>query len=250
MGSQPARVGCPAASGRSEGQASAEWNLGPAGASIRGRRSRISPPNRCCSCPSLPRRLRSPKGFETAEKLEFREQNYERAIEALRPLTAQPATRAEALLRIARLERRLNHPEAALAAYDRMSGKPRQPRWRALRAAGGGSALRVAGHAAEAAEQLRAALLEGRWPLQPRDFRVLLVRSESHPARGGRSPERCYGILVAASRGCTNSGNRRRGPARIPAAAKLSRTRRCWSGMRHPRGSRLCPRPPAGSAQA
>jgi hypothetical protein len=38
----------------------------------------------------------------------------------LQPLTQQPAARAEALLRIARLERRLNHPDAALAAYDRM----------------------------------------------------------------------------------------------------------------------------------
>jgi hypothetical protein len=34
-----------------------------------------------------------PKGFETAEKLEFREQNYDRAVEAFRPLTEQPATR-------------------------------------------------------------------------------------------------------------------------------------------------------------
>jgi tetratricopeptide (TPR) repeat protein len=61
-----------------------------------------------------------PDVFEAAAKFEFLEQNYERAIEALQPLTQQPAARAEALLRIARLERRLNHPDAALAAYDRM----------------------------------------------------------------------------------------------------------------------------------
>jgi signal transduction histidine kinase len=106
-----------------------------------------------------------PRGFETAEKLEFREQNYEGAIEALRPLAEQPSTRAEALLRIARVERRLNHQEAALAAYDRMSretaispdGVPY-----ALLAAGARCELRGG---AEAAEQLRAALLVGRWPL-------------------------------------------------------------------------------------
>lgn len=110
------------------------------------------------------------KVFETAERLEFREQNYDRAIEALRPLTGQPATRAEAWLRIARLERRRNHPEAALAAYDRMSpetgvspdGVPY-----ALLAAGARCEL---SGAVKAAEQLRAALLEGRWPLHRETF--------------------------------------------------------------------------------
>jgi len=110
-----------------------------------------------------------PKAFETAEKLEFREQNYERAIEALRPLTGQSATRAEALLRIARLERRLNYPEAALASYGRMSretaispdGVPY-----ALLAAGARCELRGPTEAA----QLRAALLEGRWPLHRETF--------------------------------------------------------------------------------
>jgi signal transduction histidine kinase len=111
-----------------------------------------------------------PKGFETAEKLEFRDQNYERAIEALWPLTEQSATRAEALLRIARLERRLNHPEAALAAYDRMS------RETAISPDGVPYALLAAGarcelhDAVEAAEQLRAALLAGRWPLHRATF--------------------------------------------------------------------------------
>ena len=114
-----------------------------------------------------------PKGFETAEKLEFREQNYDRAIEALRPLTEQPATRAEAWLRIARLEHRLNHSEAALAAYDRMSresavssdGVPY-----ALLAAGARCELLAKTAAAEEADRLRAALLAGRWPLQRETF--------------------------------------------------------------------------------
>jgi signal transduction histidine kinase len=114
-----------------------------------------------------------PKGFETAEKLEFREQNYARAIEALRPLTEQPTTRAEAWLRIARLERRLNHSEAALAAYDRMSresavspdGEPY-----ALLAAGARCELLAGPAAAEEADRLRAALLAGRWPLQRETF--------------------------------------------------------------------------------
>jgi signal transduction histidine kinase len=110
-----------------------------------------------------------PKGFETAEKLEFRDQNYGGAIEALRPLAEQPATRAEALLRIARLERRLNHPDAALAAYDRMS------RETAIGPDGVPYALLAAGARCEllgaaAADPLRAALLDGRWPLQRETF--------------------------------------------------------------------------------
>ncbi|SPF52995.1 putative Histidine kinase [Candidatus Sulfopaludibacter sp. SbA4] len=88
-------------------------------------------------------------------------------------MTEQPATRAEDWLRIARLERRLNHPEAALAAYDRMSretavspdGVPY-----ALLAAGARCDLLAGNAAAEAAERLRAALLEGRWPLHRETF--------------------------------------------------------------------------------
>jgi len=120
--------------------------------------------------PELPSAGPLPKGFETAEKLEFREQNYDRAIDALRPLAEQPATRAEALLRIARMERRLNHPEAALAAYDRMSQET------AVSPEGVPYALLAAGARCElpgavaAADQLRAALLAGRWPLHRETF--------------------------------------------------------------------------------
>jgi signal transduction histidine kinase len=125
-----------------------------------------------------------PDVFESAAKFEFREQNYERAIEALQPLTQQPAARAEALLRTARLERRLNHPDAALAAYDRMlhettvspDGVPY-----ALLAAGARCELLADGHDRDhdprssatvtgATEQLRAALVEGRWPLHRATF--------------------------------------------------------------------------------
>jgi signal transduction histidine kinase len=122
-----------------------------------------------------------PDVFEAAGKFEFRDQNYERAIGALQPLTQQPAARAEALLRIARLERRLNRPEAALAAYDRMlqetavspDGVPY-----ALLAAGARCELLAESHdprhsAADptgATGRLRAALVEGRWPLHRATF--------------------------------------------------------------------------------
>jgi hypothetical protein len=74
----------------------------------------------------------------------------------LRPLAEQPATRAEALL-----QPRLNHPDAALAAYDRMS------RETAIGPDGVPYALLAADArcdllGAAAAEPLRVALLAGR----------------------------------------------------------------------------------------
>jgi len=136
------------------------------------------PPRPLLFVPEPPMASPLPDVFEAAAKFEFRDQNYERAIEALQPLTQQPAARAEALLRIARLERRLNHPDAALAAYDRMlqetavspDGVPY-----ALLAAGARCELladaRDPRHSvAEATEQLRAALVKGRWPLHRATF--------------------------------------------------------------------------------
>jgi two-component system, OmpR family, phosphate regulon sensor histidine kinase PhoR len=128
--------------------------------------------------PDPPPATTLPDVFEAAGKFEFRDQNYERAIEALRPLTLTPTARSEAFLRIARMERRLNHPDAALAAYDRMlqetavssDGVPY-----ALLAAGARCELlwdaRNPGHSAqEATEQLRANLIGGRWPLPRATF--------------------------------------------------------------------------------
>ena len=124
--------------------------------------------------PELPSAGPLPNVFETADKLEFREQNYDRAVEALRLLTEQPATRAEALVRIARLERRLNHPEAALAAYDRMSREtavsPDGVPYTLLAAGARCGLLAGQNGAVTAVERLRADLVEGRWPLRRETF--------------------------------------------------------------------------------
>ena len=118
-----------------------------------------------------------PEAFEPAEQIEYRDQRYDRAIEALRPLADRAATRPEALLRIARLERKLGDTDGALATYEHLSreiglspsGVPY-----ALLAAGarGGilDGLGDAGKAAAEAVRLRAALLEGRWPLRYETF--------------------------------------------------------------------------------
>jgi len=138
----------------------------------------LDPPRPLLFVPEPPLASPLPDVFEAAAKFEFRDQNYERAIEALQPLTQQPAARAEALLRIARLERRLNHPEAALAAYNRLlqesavssDGVPY-----ALLSAGARCELLAEGgdprhSVAEATEQLRTELIEGRWPLHRATF--------------------------------------------------------------------------------
>ncbi len=61
--------------------------------------------------------------FDPAEDLEFREQQYDRAIRALRPLILKSSTRPEAILRIARIENKQGHPEAALATYKTLVGE-------------------------------------------------------------------------------------------------------------------------------
>ena len=122
--------------------------------------------------------------FESGEQLEFVDQKYDQAIETLRPLTEQPATRPEALFRIARLERKANRPEAALATYEQLSRETAvSPFWyypgitgvpyallalsaRCETLAGLGNSRRTAA----VVESLRTALVAGRWPLRRETF--------------------------------------------------------------------------------
>jgi two-component system phosphate regulon sensor histidine kinase PhoR len=137
-----------------------------------------------------------PDAFEPAEQIEFREQRYDLAIAALRPLTQRQATRAEALLRTARLKRKLGDTPGALECYDRLSqetalspsGVPY-----ALLAAGARCAI-VAGmgdsrQTVADAARLRAALRDGRWPLRNETFQYYwaetnrLLNSHEEPPR-------------------------------------------------------------------
>jgi len=112
--------------------------------------------------------------FETAENLEFRERSYGQALQGLQLLAERPATRAEALLRIGRLERKLNHTEAALAAYERMSGEtaasPEGVPYALLAAGARCDFLAGQNGGVKAVERLRAELIEGRWPLRRETF--------------------------------------------------------------------------------
>ncbi|HYK89358.1 MAG TPA: hypothetical protein VE398_11340 [Acidobacteriota bacterium] len=118
-----------------------------------------------------------PGVFETAEQLEHRQKKFDQAIEALRPLVERPATRAEALLRTARLQRKLNRPEAALVAYTRLSQEttvsPSGTPYALLAAAARCRILAASDDQRRAISEvglLSKALLEGRWPLRRETF--------------------------------------------------------------------------------
>jgi len=62
-----------------------------------------------------------PESFEPVDELELREKQYDRAMALLKPLALKPATRAEALLRMARIEYKTNQADAALDAYKQLA---------------------------------------------------------------------------------------------------------------------------------
>jgi signal transduction histidine kinase len=113
-----------------------------------------------------------PAAFEMASKLEFQDRNYDGALAILQLLVEQPAKRAEALLRTARLDRRLGRPAEAIAAYHRLTSEtdvsPDGVPYALL--ATGALAEETAHGAATVVEQLRSALLEGRWRLRRDTF--------------------------------------------------------------------------------
>jgi signal transduction histidine kinase len=115
--------------------------------------------------------------FDLVDELELREQEYDRAVTALAPLVKSPPTRAEALLRLARIERKANRLQASLEAYQQLeteeainrSGIPysllaANARCQVLAQMGRGDA------AASEARTLRVSLLSGRWPLRRETF--------------------------------------------------------------------------------
>ncbi len=149
--------------------------------------------------PEPPSGLQLSGSFDVAEKLEFRDRNYQRAIEALQPLTRKPATRAEALLRIGRLLRKINHQDKALAIYKELStetstnpdGVPY-----VLLAAGARVDMQPQ---SEVPEELRKALLEGRWPLHRETFEFYWkeVNRVEHSAKEPPDDSIGFSFLVA-----------------------------------------------------
>jgi hypothetical protein len=119
----------------------------------------------------------TPGAFDVADELELREQQYDRAIAALQPLTLRPQTRPEALLRIARIQNKSSLQEAALNTYKGLasevaldsSGTP----YVLLAASARCRILMNLGRRQEAsieADALRTGLLNGRWALSHEAF--------------------------------------------------------------------------------
>jgi len=117
------------------------------------------------------------RAFDSSDELELREQQYERAIAALRPLTLESATRPEALLRMARIQNKAGQHEAALDSYKSLAGEdalnPSGTPYAVLAASARCRIFMDLGRRQEAsteADLLRTGLLEGRWPLSREAF--------------------------------------------------------------------------------
>jgi signal transduction histidine kinase len=136
--------------------------------------AKVYPPSPLLYVPNPPPDSLPPsRAFDAADALELRDRQYDRALAALQPLVNDPAARPEALLRIARIQRKSGHPEAALETYQLLTSET------ARNSSGFPYALLAANarcrvlidlgqkpQAADAARALRAALLEGRWPVR------------------------------------------------------------------------------------
>jgi len=118
-----------------------------------------------------------PGAFDPVDELELREQQYDRAMALLKPLLGQPATRAGALLRLARIQYKANQPEAALDTYAKLAGEDSLTSsglpYALLAASARCRILKELGREHEAqteALNLRRSLLEGRWPISRETF--------------------------------------------------------------------------------
>ena len=115
--------------------------------------------------------------FDGADTLELREQQYDPALAALDSLVRDPAARPEALLRVARIYRKLGKLGEALDAYQRLAGETGSGTAGIPYALAAANAachiLKELGRqeaASAHAQALRAALLEGRWLLRRETF--------------------------------------------------------------------------------
>jgi signal transduction histidine kinase len=115
--------------------------------------------------------------FGVLDELEFREQDYSRALQELTIRARKKGERPEALLRIARIQRKLHQPKAALTAYEQLANEsgmsPSNVPYALLAAEGRCQALSESGEserAAKGAEVVRDGLLAGRWRLRRETF--------------------------------------------------------------------------------
>lgn len=138
--------------------------------------------------------------FEAADRLEFQMSNYQGAIDLLRPLVDAPATRAEALLRLARLEKKLRHRETALEYYERLSRETTNNSDSvpyALLAAG--ARCEMLPHSS-CPVQLRAALLSGRWAVSQEVFEYYWAELNRWQGTSEKPPRKDFDFSLLINR--------------------------------------------------
>jgi two-component system phosphate regulon sensor histidine kinase PhoR len=144
--------------------------------------------------------------FEAADEFEFRRQEYDRALETLRPLSMAPSTRLEALLRIARIEYKAGKKQASLDHYGRLSredglnqsGTP----YALLASTARCRILLELGRTREAsaeAERLRSALLDGRWPLSREAFEYNWSQLSRFGISAGQPPQASIDLAMTVA---------------------------------------------------
>ena len=165
--------------------------------------------------------------FDTADELELRENQYGKATAELESLERRPAMRAEALLRLARIEHKTGKWDEALKTYAQLASRPEltlsgSP-YALLAAAARCRILREVGRNQQAiseAEALRTALLEGRWPMRREVFEYHWSQLGTLGIETGEPPKSAYDFSVfvfdvlspiwqrAQSPGAANRGRR------------------------------------------
>jgi len=147
-----------------------------------------------------------PESFEPVDELELREKQYDRAMALLKPLALKPATRAEALLRMARIEYKTNQADAALDAYKQLAVEdgvaPSGTPYALLAVSARCRILKELGRQREAqmeAANLRKSLLDGRWPLSREAFEYHWANLKNVGLEAGQPPQDSvdFGILVS-----------------------------------------------------
>jgi signal transduction histidine kinase len=148
-----------------------------------------------------------PAAFDPVDELELREQQYDRAKALLKPLVLKPETRAEALLRLARIEYKTNQADAALDIYKKLAVEdsltPSGTPYALLAVSARCRILKELGRLKEAeteAVNLRTSLLEGRWPLSRETFEYHWANLNTFGLEAGQPPQDSvdFAILVSS----------------------------------------------------
>jgi signal transduction histidine kinase len=147
-----------------------------------------------------------PEDFDPVDELELREQQYDRAIALLMPLVLRSATRAEALLRLARIKYKTNQADAALDIYKKLADEdaltPAGTPYALLAVSARCRILSELGRQREAqaeAVSLRRSLLEGRWPLSRETFEYHWANLNSLGLEAGQPPKDSVDFSVLVS---------------------------------------------------